>query len=72
MVIGYSDVLMEAGRCLTDSELVKSFSDSDILKSYRLKEEIMRRAATIDFVNHTESDLQDRNFRDQFPTYNAN
>ena len=29
----------------------------------------MRRAATIDFVNHTESDLHAQGIRDQFPMY---
>ena len=41
-----NDVLMGAGRGLTDGDLVKSFRDSDIFTNYLVKEEIMRRAAT--------------------------
>ena len=54
---------------LADSELIKSLRASDILKNCRLKEELTRRAATIEFVNHTELDPQDQGIRDQLLTY---
>ena len=60
---------MEEGRCLTDGELIKSFRTSDIVKNFRLREELMRHAETIEFANHTESDIQDQGFREKFPTY---
>ena len=56
-------------RCLKDGELIKSFRASDSFKNYRVKGEIMRRTATIDFANRTEGDLQDQGWRDQFPSY---
>ena len=49
--------------------MIKSFRACDIFKNYRLKGEIMRHAAPIDFANHTESDLQDQCFCDHFPPY---
>ena len=67
--MGRNVVLMGAGQGLTGGELINSFRASDIFKNYRFKEEIMRHAATIDFANYTESDLQDRGFREKFPTY---
>ena len=64
-----NDVPMEACQCLAGGELINSVRDIDIFKNYRLKEELMRHTATIEFVTHTESDLQDQGFCDQFPTY---
>ena len=64
-----NDVLMDAGRCLTDGESIESYRSSDIFKNYRSREEIMRHATTIDFANHTASDLHYQGFLDQLPTY---
>ena len=57
----------EEGKGLTGGELIRSFRASDIFKNYRLKEELMRRTASIEFVNHTEGDPRDQGYRDQFP-----
>ena len=60
---------MEACQGLTDGELVKSCGSSAIFKNYRIKEEIRRHAATVDFANRTESGLQDQGFLGQSSTY---
>ena len=67
--LGKNDVWMEAGQCLTDGWLIKAFRTSDIFKRYRFIEEAMRRATAIDFVTHTESDLDDQILRGNSPTY---
>ena len=67
--MGKNDVLMEEGQGLTDGGLIKAFRRSEIFKNYRLREEAMRRTATIDFVTHTHIDFHDKGIRDQFPTY---
>ena len=67
--MGKNDGLIDARQGLTGGELVKAFRYSEIFKNYRFRGEIMSRASAIDFVAHTESDLQDQDFRDQFSTY---
>ena len=59
---------MEAGQCLPEGELIKSFRATDIFKNCRIKEELMRHTATVESVNHAESDIQDQGFRNHFPT----
>ena len=68
---GRNDAMAEAGRCLADGGVLESFRASDISKNYRQREreELMRETETVEFVNHTASDLQDQGLRGQSPTY---
>ena len=66
---GRNGVLREEGQGLTDGELIKSLRASDIFKNYRIKEQLVRNTAAVEFVSHTESYLKDQGYRGQFPTY---
>ena len=43
-------VLTDANQGLRDSEPIKAFRTSDIVANYRLKDEVIRHAAPVDFV----------------------
>ena len=67
--MGKNDFTTEAYRVLTYGELVNPFRACDIFTNYRIKEEIMRQSATVDFANHTGGDLRGQGFRGQFLKY---
>ena len=60
---------MEEGPGLADGEVIMAFRTRGIFKNYRFREEAMRRAASVDFVSHTESDLEEKSFRGNSSTY---
>ena len=68
-MLGKNDVLMEAREGLTDSGLMISFRASNILRTYRFKEEITRQATTVDFATHLERVVEDVEFRENSSAY---
>ena len=65
-LLGRNGVLVEACQGLTDGELIKSFSTSDIFKNYRFREEAMRRTTPVALDTHTESYLDEQSFSGGF------
>ena len=62
-------VLMGDGKGLADIRLMKASSASNILTTYRFKEEITRQAKTIDIAARSARGVEDLEFRGNYSVY---
>ena len=69
MVGRENDVSAEENQGLNEGELIKAFRASNIMTHYRLLGEVIRQAATIDFVTHLERGVEYREPSGMFPSY---
>ena len=68
-LLGKNDVLMGDAQCLTDSEIVKSYRASNILRTDQFKDAIIRQAMTMDFAAHLERCVEGMGFCGGFDPY---
>ena len=63
------DVLVEAGRGLSDSELIKAFRASNVVRTYRFKREVTRQSMAVDFPAHLERGSEGQESCGDSPSY---
>ena len=68
-LLGKNDASDDACQGLTDYELITSFRNSNISTKCQFRDDLIRQAKTMEFVQRVESDAPDLKFREEPPLY---